>query len=181
MLLQYNPALKNMTFSEWLEYKKQQEKERTHGAERVTADDLLDAEAAINIYCFDRFFQLLPLYFMPDDLLKGREDVNGIYGYGCIMINKAVYDAHKTDETTISTLFHEMLHAYNDIKDVKDTDGEKHLKAFADAAEAHKGHCVGYDPKYGYSDVRPNDKQMSEIQDYIKEWDNYYKKKGKAK
>lgn len=179
MLLKYNPALKNMTFAEWLEYKKQQEKERTHGAERVTADDLLDAVSAINAFCFDRFFTLLPLYFMPDDLLKSHEGVSGLYGYGCIMINKAVYDAHKTDEITISTLYHEMLHAYCDIKDIKDTDGENHLKAFADAAENNNGYCVGCDEKYGYSQVQPNDEQMTMIKDFIKNMENYYKSKNK--
>ena len=150
MALTHDPALQKMTFSEWLQRRKDDEKRRTHGAEAVNDSALYAVEYAIDRLCFGGTFRHIPLYFIPDDLTKSHSEATGLYGYGCIMLKRAYYEAHGIDDSVINTIFHEMVHAYCDRKGIADTDGSRHLEAFAEACRDHGGTCEYESAVYGF-------------------------------
>lgn len=130
--------MKDLTYDEWKRQKLEQEKKRTHGAEKLPySDPLHDIQGAIRRYCFNKQLELMPIYFIPPDLKNGG---TGLYGYSCIMIDKEFYEDHGTDDDVINIIYHEMIHAYNDTQGIQDTDGDYHLKAFAAAVhgQAHR-------------------------------------------
>ena len=160
----------NMSFEEWREYKREQERIRTHGAERINAyHELYDIYYALSRYCFNGFFSgshYVPMYFIPEDL-KDR-DANGLYGYGVIMIDRDYYEAHGADESMINTLHHEMIHWMCDHNDVKDTEGEFHLEAFAEACKEYGGQCEYEDSVFGYSNSSVTAENMARIKRHLK-------------
>lgn len=161
-----------MTYEEWKKYKVEQEKKRTHNAEKVDIyDELYDIEFAIRDTCFKsgEIFQLIPLYYIPADLEEKHADSAGLYGYGCIMISKPYYEKYGAGDKVINTLHHEMLHAFCDLNNIEDTDGEKHLEAFADACEEHGGRCTWENSEYGYSNTFLTTKAMKRVKKALQE------------
>ena len=153
-------------YKRWKELKKEEERVKTHGAEAVGWDHpLYDLYTAIRDVCngdkkgVDAFPTLVNLYFMPPDLLKSHGDAIGIYGYGVIMFKKSFYDAHGVeDDDVIDNMFHEMIHAYCDMKvpekKIHDTDGAFHRREFADVCERFGGVCRYANATDGYNDAR---------------------------
>ena len=157
-----DPTKATMSFEEWQKQQEEIEKRRTHGAERIGKKNfsLYDAETAINKVCFDGAFRIIPMYFIPPDL-ENRES-NGLYGYGCIMLNKRYYEAHGVDTDVINTIFHEMIHAYCDRHGIHDTAGEIHLLAFAEVCKKHGGEVMTR-TVYGYSDVKLSAETLAKV------------------
>ena len=165
-------------YKRWKELKKEEERVKTHGAER--ADDLLySLYFAIRDVCngdktgVEAFPTLVNLYFMPPDLLKSHGDATGIYGYGVIMIRKSYYDARGVyDDDVIDSMFHEMIHAYCDMKvpekKIHDTDGEFHRREFADVCERFGGVCRYTNSTDGYNDVRLPDELKRRVKAELK-------------
>lgn len=157
---------KNLTLADYEAWKKEklaEEKRRTHNAESVKSDELYRIVGALNECCFNNEFHYIPLYFIPADLEAKHRDSVGLYGYGCIMISKPYYEEHGTDDSVINTLYHEMIHAYCEKHDIQDTDGDKHLEAFADVCEEHGGNCVWENSQYGYATTRLKIKKMKKV------------------
>ena len=149
-----------------LQYKLEQEKKITHNAEKVDIEsELYDIQFSLLKHCFAdiNFIWYAPLYFIPADLAEKHTDSVGLYGYGVIMIDKDYYESCGANEEIINTLFHEMIHAYCDLKNIEDTDGEKHLEAFADACDSHGGRCTWVDSQYGYSNTFLTTKNMKRV------------------
>lgn len=67
-------------------------------------------------------------------------------------------------ENVIATLTHEMVHQYNDLKNIKDVSrqGTYHNKYFKQTAEAH-GLNISRDEKYGYTITEPSEKLIEWI------------------
>lgn len=162
-LFKDNSLSEDEKYKRWKELKKEEERVKTHGAER--ADDLLySLYFSICKVCngdktgVEAFPTLVNLYFMPPDLLKTNMDATGIYGYGVIMIRKSYYDARGVyDDGVIDSMFHEMIHAYCDMKvpekKIHDTDGAFHRQEFADVCERFGGVCRYTNETDGYNNV----------------------------
>lgn len=151
-MLYKDSSLKDMSYAEWKKRKQEQEAQRTHNAEKIQpTDSIYDALSAIDKICFNGSIGYMPMYYIPTDL-KNRQ-ASGMYGYGCIMIDKPYYRAHKLDDDLLNTLFHEMAHAYCDKHHITDTDHEQHLQSFADVCNTYGADCM-YDMQYGYSIVK---------------------------
>lgn len=159
---------KDMTYEEWLAYKRAEEKRKTHGAEEAT-DDIYRAVAAIRRVCFGGVLRFMRLYFIPPDLAQSHHAA-GLYGYNIIMLSKPYYREHGLDDDVINTLFHECCHAFNDdpnpAKKVKDTEGEYHLPAFRQVAEDHGGRCGYAGPCDGYSMAELLPETMERVRAY---------------
>ena len=177
--------IKDDSFSEdekykrWEELKKEETRVKTHGAEAIDLNHpLYDVYIAIREECnggkigAGTLPTLVYLYFMPPDLEQSHRDAVGIYGYGTIMIRKSFYDTHGVDDDVINNMFHEMVHAYCDMKiperKIHDTDGEFHRKEFADVCEHFGGVCRYVNAEDGYCDVRLPDDAISRIKQRIK-------------
>lgn len=162
--------MKELSYDEWKRQKLAAEKKRTHGAEKVLySDPLHDIQGAIRRYCFNKQLELMPIYFIPPDLKQGN---TGLYGYGCIMIDKEFYEDHGTDDDVINIIYHEMIHAYNDTQGIQDTDGDYHLKAFADACAAHCGRSTWTSSQDGYNAAELNAGTLKKVKAALRGIDN---------
>lgn len=149
-----NEKIGEMSFDEWLEYKKEQEKRITHGAERVHDDVLYALEFAVSTVCFGDTLPFIHLFYIPPELDNGA---NAMFGNELvlIMVNKSFWDAHGIDHETISMMFHEMCHAFCFYENIKGTDGKYHLPAFKQVCEEHGGTCTFTNDTVGYNEARP--------------------------
>lgn len=150
-----NP-LSEMSFEEWTKYKLEQRKNRTRNAEQISYDEpLYDLAFAVNEVCFDGKldFCVVRLFYIPDE--QQYRKAQGIFIPFYIMIDKAFYQEHGTDDETAAVLFHELIHAdcYSLVKskEIKDTENGYHTKAFADACEAHGGFSLFNGSETGYN------------------------------
>lgn len=155
-----NEAFGNMSFSEWLQYKRDEDKRITHGALEVKDSRLYDLERIIIQECFDNSLHILKLYFIPEALEKGSV---GLYGYNRIMISKPFYEDHGIDTAVIGTLFHELVHAWDDIHGLKDTDGDFHNSQFKQTAEEHGGIATYTNAQDGFNNAEPTAEMMKRI------------------
>lgn len=152
-------AQEERDYKAWLKRKEEAEKKKTRGAENAP-DALYSVYFAIrkNLKTTDGMPHLVNLYFMSNWHVENHPDAAGVYGYGVIMINKDYYQEHGTDEAVINTMFHEMVHAYCDMKipekKIKDTEGGYHLPAFKEACERFGGICDYANAQSGYSNAR---------------------------
>jgi len=155
-------------FNTWKKRKEEAERMKTRGAE-AAPDALYHVFFAIrkNLKTTDGMPHLVNLYFMSNWHVEKYPDAAGVYGYGVIMINKDCYQEHGIDEHIINTMFHEMIHAYCDIKipekKIKDTEGGYHLPAFKEACERFGGICDYVNAESGYSDVRLSPEIMEKV------------------
>jgi len=160
----------DLTFEEWVKKKQEEDRKITHNAEVVSlkTDGLLfDLQAAILKECFDdkHLATYHKMYFIPPDLDCGGV---GLYGYQRIMISKPYWKEHGIDNDTISTMFHELVHAWDDIKGIKDTDGDYHNAAFKQTCEDHKGFARFTDSENGFNDAHPTEETIRRIKELIK-------------
>lgn len=159
-----------MSFEEWMKAKEAEDKEITHGAERVPYDTdaaLYHLEGELLRVCFRDKMRFINLYFIPDALNNGSL---GLYGYQRIMISKPYWKTHGVDEETISTMFHELCHAWDAIKGKKDTDGSFHNDAFRETCVLHGGLADYTNHEDGYNDAHPTEETMKKIKSALKEW-----------
>lgn len=165
-------------YKRWKELKKEEEREKTHGAERVD-DRIYTLYFAIRDVCngdkkgADAFPTLVNLYYMSDWHLEHCPDALGVYGYGVIMVRKSYYDERGIyDDDVIDNMFHEMIHAYCNMKvpekRIHDTDGEFHRREFADVCERFGGVCRYSNATDGYNDARLPDELKRRVRDEIK-------------
>lgn len=153
-----------MTFEQWLAAKQAEEKKITHNAETVKDRRLYAAEDAVIQECFDKQLPFVNLYYIPFEMDRGSV---GLYGYQCIMISKLYFEEHGIDDETISTMFHECVHAWDAIKGIKDTDGDFHNVAFKQTCEEHGGNAFFRNEVDGYNDAKPNAETMQKIKHFI--------------
>lgn len=153
----------NETYEEWKKRKLEEQKRKTHGAEEVQDDGLYFLKAAINRICFNRALRYIRLYFIPPDLAAEHPDAVALYGYNTIMISKLFFEEHGLDDAVVTAMYHEMVHAYCDAKQIMDTKDEKHLKAFADACVANGGICEYAGPVDGFSDARLTPENLAKV------------------
>ena len=146
--------ISEMTYEEWKRYKAEKERRITHGAERINSETMYSLLYTIDKYCFNGKLGLIKLYWIPDELAEENPGAAAMYGYKCIMIKREFFNEHRFDTTFINVLYHESVHAFCDFAGIKDTDGEKHLQAFADACKAHGGECYWSNDIDGYTDTR---------------------------
>lgn len=158
----------DMSFEEWKRFKAEEQKRKTHGAVLVQDNRIYDLAAAINQVCFagDLSDCILRIYFIPDDLKQLK--AAAIYGYRTIMIDKAFYKEHGTDNSMKDALFHELVHAFcdslNPANRVQDTNSSGyHLQAFADACSDHGGYALLADPETGFSNVHLSGESLRAI------------------
>lgn len=163
-----------MSFEEWLAFKHDEQKLKTHGAELVQDERIYALAAAINKVCFAGELTdcILRIYFIPDDLKKLK--AAAIYGYRTIMIDQAFYQIHGTDNRMKDAIFHELVHGFcdslNPANRIKDTDSSGyHLPAFAAACSDHGGYALLADPESGYSDVHLSGETITEINKALKQ------------
>ena len=160
-LLKDDSLSEDEKYKRWKELKKEEERKKTHGAEYAD-DRLYSLYFAIRDVCngvkkvSKGFLTLVNLYYMPPDLVSSHPDATGLYGYGVIMIRKDYYEEHGIDDAVIDTMFHEMVHAYCDMKipelKIHDTDGAYHRKEFAEVCESFGGVCYYTNATDGYCD-----------------------------
>lgn len=156
------------SYEEWAQQKIEQEKRRTHNAEKVTDESLYAAEMAINKYCFGKELFYIPLYFIPPDIAEKRKNPQGVYGYGCIMIDKKFYEENGVNDDVINVLFHEMIHAYCDLKGIEDTIGSKHTYEFSKVCSEHGGISAYENGFYGFSISTLSAEKMKKVKQRIK-------------
>lgn len=156
-----------LTFEQWLAAKQAEEKQITHNAETVKDKMLYALEDAIIRICFDRKLPFMNLYFIPPALDRGSV---ALYGYQRIMISKPYYQEHGIDDNTISTMFHECVHAWDSIKGIKDTDQEYHNTAFKQTCEEHCGNAFFRNEIDGYNDAKPSTETMQKIKHFIHQY-----------
>lgn len=159
-----------LSYEEWTRAKENKLKRVTHGAEVVplkTDSALYDIQAAILKLCFDdkHLATFHNLYFIPEALDTGGV---GMYGYSCIMISKPYWKEHGVDDATISTMFHELVHSWDAVKGIKDTNGDFHNAAFKRSCEEHGGIALFSNPEDGYNDARPTAETMKRIKEAIR-------------
>lgn len=169
MAIYYNPALKNMDFEEWCQWKREEKKRKTHNAEEITDNAVYSAFFAINDICFKKALYYTPLFFIPPDLTEENPDNVGMYGYGVIMISKPYYEEHGLDTEFLQTLYHEMVHAYCDAHGITDAKGKKHLAAFATVCEENGGFASFEDEIHGFSKVIIRTEKLDSIKERVKE------------
>ena len=141
----------------------------TNEYERVDAEsDLYDMQISIRDTCFknDDVFTVIPLRWMPAGMAE-KQDSPAVYRDGCILIDKVFYKAHGTDNAMIRAMYHEILHTFCAVNDIHDTDGTKHLEAFADVCERHGGFCSWVDSQHGYSNISLKTKNLKRIKRMI--------------
>lgn len=151
-MIRENPAAGKMSFEEWLKQKEDEERRVTHNAETVKDRRLYALEQAVIKVCFDDKVPFMNLYYIPPALDTGAA---GLYGGQRIMISKPFFVDHGIDDDTIALMFHEVAHAYCDIKGIKATAGKMHLQAFAQVCEANKGTCEFISQQVGFNEARP--------------------------
>ena len=121
-------------------------------------DDLHNVVKAINDNCFNKELNRIPMYFMA---------TNGsticLYKNGDLFIDKAYYSVNGISNNLIHGIFHTMVHAYCDQKGIQDTDGDRHLEAFADECDRHGGYCSWNNSQYGYNLTGVKVKKMKRI------------------
>lgn len=137
-------------FETWL----QVHREREGGAERVGAHWLLDVVIAVDAICFNNFFRLIPVFWMPEDAEKEKPNVCGRYGYGRIEIARWFHREQGLSDLLITLVFHELCHAYCDYQNIADTVDEYHTKEYKRVCEEHGGVCEYRDTVVGYNDTR---------------------------
>ena len=121
-------------------------------------DDLHNVVKAINDNCFNKELNRIPMYFMATD-----SSTICLYKNGDLLIDKAYYSVNGISNKLIHAVFHEMLHAFCEAHDIQDTDGDRHLEAFADECERHGGYCTWANSQYGYSLTGLKVKKMKAI------------------
>ena len=152
-----------MPFEVWMKRKKDEEQAITNGSEKVPGDHpLYKFYNIIRKYCIKDLPKDIPIYFMSDDFIKKNPDRISVYGYGRIMMNKTFYNTHK-DIDILETLFHEMIHAYCDIKKIEDVIGEFHTKEFQRVCEQHGGFAEFSNDVLGYNDVYLREDTIKEM------------------
>ena len=165
------PQNENITFEQWQKQLREQERREIGNAKKVNYDHpAYSAFFAIDIVVFDRMFQFIPLYWMPQKAKEEKPGVIGMYKDNRIMIDKDFYEAHGMDEDFINLMYHEMIHGYCDWKQIEDTKGEKHLYAFAEACLKNGGTCFFIDGKEGFADASLLPDVMKKVQYRIKKY-----------
>lgn len=149
-----------MTFEEWLAAKAEEDKRITHNAETVKDQRLYALESAVLKVCFDKELFFMNLYYIPPDLDTGAV---GMYGAQRLMVLKSFWEEHGLDDETIAMMFHELCHAYCDVKGIKATEGKYHLQAFAQVCEEHGGTCAFMGQTVGFNEARPTAETMERI------------------
>ena len=140
------------SFDAWMQERREREKDHVDGAERITEDPVYDMYFAVDKVCFDEMFRLgIALYWMPEDA-KMKLNAIGAHHESAIMLDRAYYEEEGRGEAFCCLLFHEMIHAFCKWKGIEDTVKGVHLKAFADAVNAHGGE--GYFENGDYSGTR---------------------------
>lgn len=154
--------ISEMSYTEWKEYKLQQEKELTKNSEEVKEDEPYFMEFAINRHCFkvEPIHNYIPLYWASEELLSEHPDSIGIAGYGRILFNREIWDELDT-KTRIAAVFHEMLHVYCQMRRIKATENGYHLRKFAEIAEQNGGQCTLSED--GWTEAYPTEANMKRI------------------
>ena len=138
-----------MTFEEWKEYK------MTHKS-TFDFEGVKKAFAAIKNQCFDGKLQDVKFWWMPPAWEEKEPELQGLYlvDEKAVYIKMSLFDDRDYSNVFMSCIFHELAHAFCAEEGIKDTDGKKHLEAFADVCRAHGGECYWNDEKHGYNDAR---------------------------
>lgn len=121
-------------------------------------DDLHRLVTAINENCFNTELARIPIYYMAAD-----SGTVCLYDRGDILVDKAYYSVNGISNNLIHGIFHTMVHAYCDQKGIQDTDGDRHLEAFADECDRHGGYCSWNNSQYGYNLTGVKVKKMKRI------------------
>lgn len=154
-----------MSFDEWMKAKEEELKRITHGAATVKDTRIYSLESAVLDVCFAGELFFMNLFYIPAGMDTGAA---GMYGRQLIMLNKSFFDAHGIDDETIACMFHELCHAYCDIKGIKATENGFHLLAFKEACEAHGGTCAFTGQDTGFNDARPTADTLTRIKGELK-------------
>ena len=163
----YKPEEINISFEEWRRRKQEEQEEYLKGAEKVDLENVLyDIFFSVDLICFDRMFQFMPFYWIPEALKDDPETI-ALFGHNTIMIDKGYFDAQGLSEDMINTVFHELCHAYNDWKNIPDTDHGVHLRSFADTCESHGG-TASYQEELGWTIARLKPDIMDKVMTRIK-------------
>lgn len=157
----------SLSFEEWFEMKREEERRKTHGATPVKEKALYAMEDAVIRFCFDGKLPFMNLYFTPKDLDSGS---CGLFGYGVIMISEPYFIEYGVCEETISTMFHECVHAWDAIKGTKDTDGHYHNVFFKKTCEEHGGIAIFRNAEDGYNIAKPTEEKMQRIVEHIHQY-----------
>lgn len=150
--------INDMTFNEWMQYKKKHEGQESE-IERV--DRLKAAFYAIDKCCFNGELNKMKIWYLIPEYTN--IDAVGLYTGESVLINRTFYHEHGLDYDVINVLFHELVHAYCDAHSIHDYDDGKHLKAFDDVCRDHGGMSIWVNDKLGYSDTRLNENSLSVI------------------
>ena len=162
-----------------MERKKAEEREKTHGAERISGPRvhaLYDVAQALDRCCFDGYFKhILPtFYYIPPDIEAAHSEARGVYiPTGGIMIRRSDYDVHGIDDDMINTIYHEMVHFYDDMKriqDTKDGDGVYHTAAFAASCQKNGGICWFSNSVTGFSRAALTPETLAAVKALVRRW-----------